>query len=108
MGDAGPWLGFSWGLLFLASHGAYHLGRTATIDALLLAFVMLALYAHARAISSRGLRSVLFCLLAGAGIALAFLTKQLVCALAALPIALLARISISATPPKPSAARCSN
>jgi 4-amino-4-deoxy-L-arabinose transferase-like glycosyltransferase len=87
-GRAGPWLGFSWGLLFLASHGAYHFGRTATIDALLLAFVMLALYAHARAIESRGLISALFCLLAGSGIALAFLTKQVVCVLAALPIAM--------------------
>jgi|GEM_PF-1907785 len=86
-GPAGPWLGFAWGTLFLASHGAYHFGRTATIDALLMAFIMLSLYAHARAISSRGLRSVLFCLTAGAGIALAFLTKQLVCALVALPIA---------------------
>ena len=86
-GPAGPWLAFTWGTLFLASHGAYHFGRTATIDALLLAFIMLSLYAHARAISSRGLRSVLFCLLAGTGIALAFLTKQLVCALVALPIA---------------------
>lgn len=88
-GRAGPWLGFAWGVLFLASHGAYHFGRTATIDALLLAFVMLALYAHARAIDSRGLRRVLFCLLAGSGVALAFLTKQLVCALAVVPIALL-------------------
>ena len=86
-GRAGPWLGFAWGSLFLASHGAYHFGRTATIDALLLAFIMISLYAHARAISSRGLRSVLFCLLAGTGIALAFLTKQLVCALVAVPIA---------------------
>lgn len=86
-GRVGAWLGFVWGSLFLASHGAYHFGRTATIDTLLLAFVMLALYAHARAIEQRGLRSLLFCLLAGSGVSLAFLTKQLVCVLAAAPIA---------------------
>lgn len=86
-GRAGALLGFAWGVLFLASHGAYHFGRTATIDALLLAFVLLALYAHARALRSTGRRSLGFAALAGVAIALAFFTKQVVCALAVVPIA---------------------
>lgn len=87
-GPRGAWLGFTWGALWLMSHGAYHYGRTATIEALLAAFVMLALFAHARALQTEAGRSRGWAALAGLAITGAFFTKQLVCGLAAGPILL--------------------
>jgi 4-amino-4-deoxy-L-arabinose transferase-like glycosyltransferase len=87
-GARGAWLGFTWGALWLMSHGAYHYGRTATIEALLAAFVMFALFAHSRALQTEAARSRSWAALAGLAITGAFFTKQLVCGLAAGPILL--------------------
>ncbi|MFI5309158.1 MAG: ArnT family glycosyltransferase, partial [Polyangiales bacterium] len=88
-GPRGTWLGFAWGIFWLLSHGAHHYGRTATIEALLVCFVLGALYAHSRARrASSGEGRLLWAAAAGFAIAAAFMTKQLVCAIAAVPIAM--------------------
>ena len=87
-GPRGAWLGFTWGALWLMSHGAYHYGRTATIEALLAAFVMLALFAHARALQTETVAQSQLGRARRTGDHRAFFTKQLVCGLAAGPILL--------------------
>jgi 4-amino-4-deoxy-L-arabinose transferase-like glycosyltransferase len=84
-GARGVWLGFAWGVTWLICYGTYDHGRTATIEPMLLAFVMAALYAHARALASTT-RPLGWALLAGLAVSGAFFTKQLVCALAVLPM----------------------
>jgi 4-amino-4-deoxy-L-arabinose transferase-like glycosyltransferase len=84
-GARGVWLGFAWGVAWLICYGTYEHGRTATIEPLLLAFVTAALYAYARAQASPG-RGFGWALLAGLMVAGAFFTKQLVCAIAAVPM----------------------
>ena len=84
-GARGVWLGFAWGVTWLICYGTYDHGRTATIEPMLLAFVMAALYAHARALTG-GPRALGWALLAGLAVSGAFFTKQLVCALAVIPM----------------------
>jgi 4-amino-4-deoxy-L-arabinose transferase-like glycosyltransferase len=86
-GARGSWLGFVAALLWLCSTGAHHWGRTATIEPLLTLFVMFALFAWGKARASHGrLGELGWCFLCGVGVSLAFFTKQLVCALAVVPI----------------------
>jgi 4-amino-4-deoxy-L-arabinose transferase-like glycosyltransferase len=84
-GPRGVWLGFAWGVAWLISYGTYQHGRTATIEPMLLAFVMAALYAYDRAQASPG-RGLAWAALAGLMVSGAFLTKQLVCAIAVIPM----------------------
>lgn len=84
-GPRGVWLGFAWGVAWLISYGTYEHGRTATIEPMLLAFVMAALYAYDRAQASPG-RGLAWAALAGLMVGGAFLTKQLVCAIAVVPM----------------------
>ncbi len=88
-GRRGTWLGFAWGAAWLISHGAYHFGRTATIEAPLVCLVLAALYAHARARRSAGAGRLGWAFATGLAIAAAFMLKQLVCALAVVPIVLI-------------------
>jgi len=81
-------LGVGWSMLWLTCYGTYHYGRTATIEPVLIAFVMLALWAHSTALSRSGWAQFRWALLSSLGLVLAFFTKQLVCVLAALPIAM--------------------
>lgn len=97
-GARGVWLGFVFGLIWLLSYGTYEHGRTATIEPLLLAFVLAALYAYARALDAvdtaaqpsattgRVWRSLGWAVLSGLAVAGAFFTKQLVCAIAVMPM----------------------
>lgn len=80
-------LGLTWSVLWLTCHGTYHYGRTATIEPVLIAFVMLTLWAHANTLQRGGWAHALWALVGCLSLLLAFLTKQLVCVLAALPIA---------------------
>jgi 4-amino-4-deoxy-L-arabinose transferase-like glycosyltransferase len=84
-GPRGVWLGFAWGVAWLICYGTYEHGRTATIEPMLLAFVMAALYAYARAQASPG-RGLGWAALAGLMVGGAFFTKQLVCAIAVIPM----------------------
>jgi len=88
-GTRGIRLGFIWALLWLTCHGTYHYGRTATIEPLLIAFVMLAIFAHARAMRGGDRAALGWAAVSGLAITGAFFTKQLVCALAVIPIAAL-------------------
>jgi hypothetical protein len=87
-GALGVWVGFAWGVTWLISYGTYEHGRTATIEPMLLAFVIAALYAYARSQASASSRSrgLGWAALAGLGVAGAFFTKQLVCAIAVVPM----------------------
>jgi 4-amino-4-deoxy-L-arabinose transferase-like glycosyltransferase len=86
-GALGVWLGFAWGVTWLISFGTYEHGRTATIEPMLLAFVIAALYAYARALGEeRTARALAWASAAGLAVSGAFFTKQLVCAIAVLPI----------------------
>ena len=86
-GARGSWLGFTVALLWLASHGALHWGRTATIEPLLIFFALWALYAWGAAHESQTRTGeIAWALASGVGVAGAFFTKQAVCALAVLPM----------------------
>lgn len=93
-GKRGSWLGFLAGLVWLLSHGVLRYGRQAAIEPLLIAFVLAALLAHAYAMDDHRRHSLLWACLSGLCVALAFLTKQVVCAVALVPIGLaeLARV----------------
>jgi 4-amino-4-deoxy-L-arabinose transferase-like glycosyltransferase len=82
---AGPWLGFVWGSFVLLSESAMTWGRYAVIEDLFVLFSALALWLHSRALT----RGALWSLLAGVGLCLAFLIKQLAVGIVLLPMFLL-------------------
>jgi 4-amino-4-deoxy-L-arabinose transferase-like glycosyltransferase len=87
------------GLLVVLSNGAFAYGQIICIEPVLLFWVSLVLLAYAEAMSSEGRRAIGLATLAGVGIACAFLTKQLACAVAVFPL-VLAELLLSFRRPK--------
>lgn len=83
--NASRWLGFVWGLFLLLSEASMTWGRYAVIEDVFVLFTTLSLWLHTRALT----RSRWWALLAGLGLCLAFLIKQLAVGIAILPMFLL-------------------
>lgn len=83
---AGPRLGGLWALSLLACESTLRWGRAACIEPLFVGFCLLGLSAYGQALSARGRAAVGWATLAGLGLALAGMTKQLAVGLAVLPI----------------------
>jgi 4-amino-4-deoxy-L-arabinose transferase-like glycosyltransferase len=78
--------GLVWGATLTLCGATLRWGRYASIEPMFVAFGLLALWGHAEAIGSRGARRAWWALLAGLGLSLAFLTKQLAVGAFVLPM----------------------
>lgn len=85
----GPALGGLWALVLLLCDATLRWGRMACIEPLFVGFCLLGLSAYGRALDTQGRARVGAAALAGLGLALAAMTKQLAVGLAVLPILLL-------------------
>ncbi len=83
---AGDGFAVTWALTLALSGAALRWGRTACIEPLFIFWILLALWAHGGAVLRRGRRATGWSALAGLGLALAFLTKQLAVGIGVLPI----------------------
>jgi len=83
----------SWGALIVLSGGALNWGRVVNIEVTLVAFSLAALYCFARALETGG-RTRLWALSSGVCLLSAFLTKQVMVAVAALPILVVALLQL--------------